>query len=73
MKEISDKLAHEILDMLDNIERVCDEKAKEGRPRKFDVDADWMLAGCLCSELRAHVFYHMRDMIKHPAFKGEEK
>lgn len=65
MKEITDKLANELIERLNALESWCDKKAKEGRPRKYDVDADWMTASCLCHDLRQHLYWHMQDMIKH--------
>jgi hypothetical protein len=71
MQEITDKLAHELIERLNKLERFCDEKAKEGRPRKYDVDTGWMTAGCMCFDLRTHIYHHMQDMIKHPGYQAD--
>lgn len=67
MKEISEKLAHELVDRLNKLESWCDEKAKEGRPTKGDVDTDWMTASCLCHDIRTHLYWHMGKDSAHPA------
>lgn len=64
MKEISDKLAWELTKKLDALESFCDEKSK-------DDNVDWLTAGCLCSDIRVHLYHHMKDMIHHPDFPEE--
>lgn len=61
MAEISDKLARELMERITRLEKLCDENAKKGRPAKYDVDTDWMTAGCLCHDLRVHLQWHMRN------------
>lgn len=60
MAEISDKLARELLERIARLEKLCDENSKKGRPAKYDVDTDWMTAGCLCHDLRVHLQWHVR-------------
>lgn len=70
MKEITDKLARELIERLDRLESWCDAKAKENRPQKYDVDTDWMTASVMCSDIRSHLCWHMQDMIKHEEARG---
>ena len=72
MKEITDKLAHEQKERLDRLERFCDMKAKEGRPRKGDFDSDWLSASVMCHDIRTHLYWHMQDMIEHPGYMGDK-
>lgn len=58
--EISKKLANELLEQFENIERLADSKAKEGRPQKYDVDADWMTVSCIAFEAQQHIRWHLR-------------
>ena len=69
MKEITDKLACELVKKLDALESWCDAKARDGRPGKYDVDSDWLAASCLCFDIRAHLYHHMQDMIEHDSDK----
>jgi len=73
MKEITDKLANELLEKVVLLERWCDEKAKEGRPRKGDVDIDWITASCFAFDVKVHLWHHMQDMISHPSYKPKEQ
>lgn len=66
MKEISNKLAGELLEHLDNLERFCDDKVKASTNAFKRHDPDWMSASQMCHNLRSHLYYHMQDMIEHP-------
>jgi hypothetical protein len=70
VKEITDKLAHELLDKLVDLESWCDKKIKEGRPQKGDVDTDWLIAASRCYDIRVHLSHHMEDMIHHPDYES---
>ena len=59
MKEISEKLAHELLDRLEKLERFCGKKAKEGKTAKYDVDSDWMTASVMVFDAKQHLLWHM--------------
>ena len=71
MKEITDKLAHELKEKLDRLERFCDMKAREGRPRKGDFNSDWLSASVMCHDIRTHLYWHMSDMIEYPGYMGD--
>lgn len=73
MKEITDKLAWEIITRLDDLESLCDKMARKGKSKKYDVDPDWMAAGVLCFDIRAHLYHHMENMIEHPEFVKPER
>ena len=67
MKEITDKLAHELKEKLDRLERFCDMKAKEG-----DFESNWLSASVMCHDIRTHLYWHMGDMIDHPGYMGDK-
>lgn len=71
MKEITDKLSHELIEKIENMERFSDKKTKEGKTRKYEVDTDWMTMSCWLSDLRVHLLHHAQDTIKHPNFTPE--
>lgn len=59
-REISPKLAKELLQRCDKIEKLSDRKAKEGYTAKWDCDSDWMTISCLISEMKQHILWHTR-------------
>ncbi len=57
MKEISPKLASELLDRIEKLEAWCDERAKDeivigGKP-------EWQTASVMAFDIRQHLLWHM--------------
>lgn len=63
MKEITDKLASELVEKLDKLEGWCDGKVKQSRGT--NEYTDWMTTSVMCHDIRQHLYWHMQDMIKH--------
>lgn len=72
MKEITDKLAGELLEHLNDLERFCDDKVRHSTNVFKKSDPDWMSASQMCHNLRSHLYYHMQDMIEHPDAANDE-
>jgi len=58
--EISDKLANELLEIINKIDDLSCKKAKEGRPSKWDADSDWVTIACWAEHLRQHILWHVQ-------------
>ncbi len=54
MREISEKLAKELLERIERLEAFCDKKAKD--------DTDWLFASVMAFDIRQHLSWHMNHL-----------
>lgn len=59
MKEISPKLANELLCLVTRLEAWCDERAKD--EMLINGEPEWQTASVMAFDIRQHLLWHMRE------------